>query len=201
MATTSPDDIWTPDAGDNYALTTDLAAMADTVQDAITDVRNNGKYRVITNAERLALTGSDLYEGLRVWTSDTKIRWVYTSAAWKQEGVGPVAHNINPGANISGISIPGTAVSVPQGLMIKTGMVTSNASPAFGNEYMPRVVFGQAFPTSLLSVTVLQIGVDGAVPFAGAVATDDATATGFRVFYAGTSTSTKRSFTWTAIGY
>lgn len=35
MAVTSPDNIWTPDSGDEYALTVDLAAMADTVQDAI----------------------------------------------------------------------------------------------------------------------------------------------------------------------
>jgi hypothetical protein len=35
MATTSPDNIWTPDSGDDYALTTDLAAMADTIQAAL----------------------------------------------------------------------------------------------------------------------------------------------------------------------
>lgn len=35
MAVTSPDNIWTPDSGDEYALTVDLAAMADTVQDAL----------------------------------------------------------------------------------------------------------------------------------------------------------------------
>lgn len=35
MATTSPDNIWTPDAGDDYALTVDLAAMADSVQNAL----------------------------------------------------------------------------------------------------------------------------------------------------------------------
>ncbi len=39
MATTSPDDIWTPDAGDDYALTTDLAATADTIQDALNALR------------------------------------------------------------------------------------------------------------------------------------------------------------------
>jgi len=32
MATTNGDDLWTPDAGDDYALTVDLAAFADTVQ-------------------------------------------------------------------------------------------------------------------------------------------------------------------------
>ena len=35
MATTSPDNLWTPDSGDDYALTVDLAATADTVQTAL----------------------------------------------------------------------------------------------------------------------------------------------------------------------
>jgi hypothetical protein len=41
VATTSPDNIWTPDSGDDYALTVDLAAMADTVQDALTEIHDN----------------------------------------------------------------------------------------------------------------------------------------------------------------
>lgn len=40
MATTSPDNIWTPDAGDDYALTVDLAATADTVQDALNGIHD-----------------------------------------------------------------------------------------------------------------------------------------------------------------
>lgn len=81
MATTSPDNIWSPDAGDDYALTTDLAAMADTVQDAI---NANRVGRIGTNAERLALTGGDLFEGLTFRTTDTRRDWVYTSGAWTQ---------------------------------------------------------------------------------------------------------------------
>lgn len=46
MATTTPDEIWTPDSGDRYALTTDLAAMADTIQDALNDVRSPAFSRV-----------------------------------------------------------------------------------------------------------------------------------------------------------
>lgn len=41
MATTSPDNIWTPDSGDDYALTVDLAATADTVQTALNNVRSS----------------------------------------------------------------------------------------------------------------------------------------------------------------
>lgn len=54
MVTTSPDNIWSPDAGDDYALTTDLAALADTVQDAITDLRGSTDTRV----EKLAVAES-----------------------------------------------------------------------------------------------------------------------------------------------
>lgn len=85
MATTSPDDIWTPDAGDDYALTTDLAAMADTVQDALNTHKN---YRVGTNAERLALTGADLFEGLTFYTTDTNALWKY-NGGWGLYGFGP----------------------------------------------------------------------------------------------------------------
>lgn len=59
MATTSPDNIWTPDSGDDYALTVDLAAMADTVQDALNNVPKN--YLRGTNAERLAITGGGTF--------------------------------------------------------------------------------------------------------------------------------------------
>lgn len=82
MATTTPDNIWTPDAGDNYALTTDLAAMADTIQDALLARPQN--YRVdLTNSERLALSGADLFEGLRVRTTDTRVDWVYSNSTWQ----------------------------------------------------------------------------------------------------------------------
>lgn len=45
MATTSPDNIWTPDAGDDYALTTDLATTADTIQAALTSIRGQNGMR------------------------------------------------------------------------------------------------------------------------------------------------------------
>lgn len=45
MATTSPDNIWTPDSGDDYALTVDLAATADTVQTGLNNrVSKDPKY-------------------------------------------------------------------------------------------------------------------------------------------------------------
>ena len=40
MATTSPDNIYSPDAGQPYALTQDLLAMADSIQVALSDMRS-----------------------------------------------------------------------------------------------------------------------------------------------------------------
>lgn len=88
MATTSPDNIWTPDSGDDYALTVDLAAMADTVQDAIS--ANRG-YRVGSNSDRLSLTGGQLFEGLHFWATDTKIEWVYSGGSWVAQDTGWVS--------------------------------------------------------------------------------------------------------------
>lgn len=80
MATTSPDDIWTPDSGDDYALTVDLAAMADTVQDALNTVKT---YQVGTDAQRTALSGASLFKGLKFYANDTNLEWVYNGTDWK----------------------------------------------------------------------------------------------------------------------
>lgn len=80
MATTSPDAIWSPDSGDDYALTVDLAAMADTVQDALDSVKT---YRVGTDAERLALSGANLFNGLRWHSTDTREDWIYSLGSWQ----------------------------------------------------------------------------------------------------------------------
>lgn len=82
MATTSPDNIWTPDSGDDYALTVDLAAMADSVQDA---VNAHKTYRVGTNAERLALVAPELRDGIVFQTTDgSKLKWTYMNSSWVQ---------------------------------------------------------------------------------------------------------------------
>lgn len=80
MATTSPDNIWTPDSGDDYALTVDLAATADTIQDALNTVKN---YRVGTDAQRVALSGGALFGGLKFYTTDTNLEWFYNGSSWK----------------------------------------------------------------------------------------------------------------------
>lgn len=79
MATTSPDDIWTPDAGDDYALTTDLAAMADTIQDAITANKVNLKG---LDSTRPANGSAGLSAGMTWYSTDTGVTWRYNGSAW-----------------------------------------------------------------------------------------------------------------------
>lgn len=60
MATTTPDDLWTPDAGDAYALTTDLAAGMDTVQTALNTVRGEAQIALEAAEEALEEAIDDL---------------------------------------------------------------------------------------------------------------------------------------------
>lgn len=140
MATTTPDNIWSPDAGDDYALTTDLAAMADTVQDAITDNRVG---RIGTNAERLALAGGDLFEGLTFRTTDTKLDWVYTSGDWTRR-MAPFAM----AAGIATIGTSETTVTFPAGVFTQPPVVQLTAlNPTSGQVATPHLGAG-GIPTS-----------------------------------------------------
>lgn len=82
MATTSPDNIWTPDAGDDYALTTDLAAMADTIQDAITANRVD---LVGLDSARPADGSPGLIAGMTWYSTDTGVTWRYSGSSWSVE--------------------------------------------------------------------------------------------------------------------
>lgn len=82
MAVTTPDNIVTPDDGDNYALVQDLGALADSVQEAITEWKS---YGIGTDAERLALTGSSnppLKDGLLWYSTDTDGFYRYDGTTW-----------------------------------------------------------------------------------------------------------------------
>lgn len=81
MALTSPDNIWTPDSGDGYALTQDLAAFADTTQDALV-VRANyytGDNSQMANQESKATEGSVFFN-----TDDDK-EYRLVSGSWAEE--------------------------------------------------------------------------------------------------------------------
>lgn len=105
MATTSPDNIYSPDLSNPWLQTVDLAAMADSVQDALNNVRGGQAYQVGTDAERLALSGSGLFKGLIFYTTDTDLEWRYDGSAWGRTDTGDIALTLNGGwSNTSGVA-------------------------------------------------------------------------------------------------
>ncbi len=80
MATTSPDNLYSPDSVNPYNLTVDLAAMQTSVQLALTNRRPS--YIPLTRAQRLALTGGDLFNGLLVYETDTGLIYLRDATTW-----------------------------------------------------------------------------------------------------------------------
>ena len=78
MAVTSPDNIRTPNSGDQYALVQDLGVLADTTQAAIT---KRGNLFVGTAAQRTAFTAAT--NGIH-WqdTDGQQLEYVRTGGAW-----------------------------------------------------------------------------------------------------------------------
>lgn len=81
MATTTPDNIWTPDSQDDYALTADLAATAVSVQNALT--RRANSYTG-TTAQRTAFTAAAPEGALWSDTNGEKILWIKQGASWQR---------------------------------------------------------------------------------------------------------------------
>lgn len=88
MATTSPDNLWTPDSGDGYALTQDLAAFADTIQDALV-VRAN--YYTGDNSQ-MANQASKATEGAMFFNTDDDKEYRLVSGAWVEAMAGGVVY-------------------------------------------------------------------------------------------------------------
>lgn len=100
MAVTSPDNIWTPDAGDDYALTTDLAATADSVQDALNTVRGDNRAFSGLDADRPAAG----VEGRTWYSTDTNRSWFDNGTNWVSNDQG--LYLIHPTSTIaSGVTI------------------------------------------------------------------------------------------------
>lgn len=79
MATTTPDNIYSPDAGQEYALTQDLLAMADTVQDALTSIRTRSGVLKGPESSRPAPGNAGSY-----WSStDTGRLWYDNGVSWE----------------------------------------------------------------------------------------------------------------------
>lgn len=79
MATTSPDNLRTPDLGDQYALVQDLAALADLIQIAL-DRRANAF--IGTSQERVAYTDTATNGQLWKDTNGSKALWFKDGATW-----------------------------------------------------------------------------------------------------------------------
>lgn len=112
MATTTPDDIWTPDAGDNYALTTDLAATANTIQDALTSIRTTNGSRKGTTTERNSATAVN-----GDYWSDTTTGFLYryNGTKWLIAAGQVLASMVGPTSSIGGTAgtLIGTIISTP----------------------------------------------------------------------------------------
>ena len=80
MATTSPDNAWSPDSVDPYKLTVDLAAMQASVQAALVA---RVKYFSGSDAARLALAAPYLADGITWKTTDTGITYNREGGVWK----------------------------------------------------------------------------------------------------------------------
>lgn len=82
MVTTSPDNVWTPDHGDKFALTTDLATTAQSVQSAL--IRRTWTYTG-TDAQRLALAAPELRDGITWEEPSTGRQWTRRGGAWVEK--------------------------------------------------------------------------------------------------------------------
>lgn len=129
MATTSPDGIYSPDAGQQYALTQDLLLMADTVQDGLTSVRDGIRYRTGSSSDRDDWNSPG--EGALFWNTTSNQLQVYQSGVWARvwpvqrtwgvfagatSGTGTATFNHNLGTTPSWVSLTDrVAGAVPEG--------------------------------------------------------------------------------------
>lgn len=83
----TPGGRFSPGDSDDWDLTTDLAAMQVSNESATATAiaaipAQPQNYRIGTNAQRLALTGAALFEGLKFYATDTNRDWFYDGATW-----------------------------------------------------------------------------------------------------------------------
>ena len=122
MATTVPDGIWTPDDSTAYNPPIDLAAMADTVQAALVDVRSDNPAPA-TQAEVNAGVVTDKY---------------VTPATLKDRA---------PGNSVRPYGTTGAAVS-PAQIVMRSGRFSGTTGPTGVME----VPFNPVFPTACIGV-------------------------------------------------
>lgn len=140
---------WSPADSDDWDLTTDLAAMQVSNQtataSAIAAIRI--PFQTGTNAQRLALSGANLYAGLTFRTSDNGgFEWYNTngtSAGWRVSG-GQILASINGPTGNTGGSTAGTLVgSVASTIVLPVGqrfIVQATCSPYSNAASLPAEV-------------------------------------------------------------
>lgn len=165
MATTVPDGIWSPDDSTAYNPPIDLAAMADTIQDALNDIRTEGNQQFYgPAADRTGITGvkpGDTYQE----TDAGKLTWRQNTAGlWRVFNTnGPIALTLN-----SGWTAPQAATfEVRSGLLILDGRLsaTSGAGTTAATlppDYRPLAPRVMTF-TDVTTIKDLVIGTDGTI--------------------------------------
>lgn len=131
MAVTSPDDLWTPDSGDDYALTTDLAAGMDSVQDAF-KVRAN--YYVGTTAQRTAAV-SDAEEGAMWYDVDLSTEYRLDTGAWVEIEQPNVGNKL-----VTPTSVAGTGVSLSGATINFASASEVSVNGCFTSEYNSYII-------------------------------------------------------------
>lgn len=88
----------------------------------------------MTDAERLALTGGDLFDGLGVWTTDTDQLYTYTGSAW--------------------VWIGGSTISISSGFVADSGWtLNTQLASRIGNVVMLRVIATRTGGTITVTAT------------------------------------------------
>lgn len=150
MATTSPDDIYSPDNTKAYALTADLGAMAGSVQAALW---KRTWYYMGTDAQRLALTAPDLRNGI-IWEDITNGNiWQRKGSTWVEKDIVRNVGRINPVTSGNQTNIGATRTNV-NGTTINLTLAAPTLLRFYGNI--------TTYSSSLADVIVVSIADGGA---------------------------------------
>lgn len=124
MATTVPDGIWTPDDGTAYNLPVDLAAMADSVQSALNNVRTSGNQQFYGPAAAIG-TVTGMKRGDTYQESDGNfILWRYSGTNWLTDETG--SYLIRPTSVVGGVmSANGSVAFTNSAAVSLNGVFTS----------------------------------------------------------------------------
>lgn len=151
MATTSPDNLKSPDAGDQYALVQDLGVLASTTQTAL---NRRANFYTGTAAARQAWT-----------TAPVGVHWQDTNSSqweWVRKSTGWVVVNPSVGGTVTNVVItPSTITTFP--VTFPSGLFTSPPSVMLtGNSPASRlrdaVIYASGVSASGFSLNVYGTG-------------------------------------------